>query len=247
MSVEYHLWLNDEVKGPYTLGQLTGMWQTGQLTGENLFSTGGPEWKPLKELAFLLEPDPAPVRLAQPTSEPSIIQEKKSGKKGILILIIILLIGGVGFFLLQPASITKTENGPIAPPAIPTEIRLALNNVDSATTTGINRADYTSLVIALKSATSTYGQNLSSDQSLKLNSIVANYDLVAKLWALSYENGSYGQCIAIGGDFLNQHYDLTSALNDLDIKPDDQTHLYFTNSILSKIWQINGDKIKTLQ
>lgn len=58
MTVGYHLWLDNEAKGPFTLSQLRGMWTGGQLTGENLFSRDGCEnWHHLADILPDLEPD----------------------------------------------------------------------------------------------------------------------------------------------------------------------------------------------
>src|ERR1035438_236944 len=57
--MRYYILLNDETKGPYTIGQLRSMWNSGAITGETLFCQEGyEEWLPLNRLQAELEPSP---------------------------------------------------------------------------------------------------------------------------------------------------------------------------------------------
>lgn len=56
MNVEYYLWLNEQVQGPFTIMQLRAMWKSGQLTGQDLYSGNkGKKWLPLADIATRLE------------------------------------------------------------------------------------------------------------------------------------------------------------------------------------------------
>ena len=59
--MEYYLHLNDEQRGPYTLGQLQSMWRAGSITGNTLFwQDGRSNWVPLSAILHILEPPPSP-------------------------------------------------------------------------------------------------------------------------------------------------------------------------------------------
>jgi TM2 domain-containing membrane protein YozV len=52
----YYLWLNDAQAGPYTINQLRGMWQAGQITAQTLYFTEGmTDWAALAAIAAMLE------------------------------------------------------------------------------------------------------------------------------------------------------------------------------------------------
>lgn len=52
----YYLWLNNTQTGPFTIGQLRSMWQTGSVTSLTLFwKEGMKDWKPLIDIVQLIE------------------------------------------------------------------------------------------------------------------------------------------------------------------------------------------------
>ena len=54
--MSYYIRLNDETKGPYTIGQLRSMWLSGVLTGDTLYCEEGyRKWLQLRLLADQLE------------------------------------------------------------------------------------------------------------------------------------------------------------------------------------------------
>lgn len=68
---KYYLHLDNEQKGPFTIGQLQAMWQAGTIHRDTQFFTkSNAEWKTLEAILDLLEPAPAPPEQA-PASEPS--------------------------------------------------------------------------------------------------------------------------------------------------------------------------------
>jgi hypothetical protein len=57
MNPTYHIWSEEEAKGPFTLGQLRTMWNNGLLTAQHLFSQDECQnWQYLAELIPDLEP-----------------------------------------------------------------------------------------------------------------------------------------------------------------------------------------------
>jgi hypothetical protein len=58
----YFLLKGDEQSGPFTIGQLRSMWQSGSITAQTQYwFDGAPEWRPLINLLALLEPKTEPV------------------------------------------------------------------------------------------------------------------------------------------------------------------------------------------
>ena len=102
----YHLWLQDEAKGPFTLNQVRSMWSGGQLTGENLYSTdAGQEWRYLKDILDELEPAPVPipkivqsdekvVRVLEEISKSQAATQSNTGFVVAVIILAMILIGG---------------------------------------------------------------------------------------------------------------------------------------------------------
>lgn len=75
----YFLHIENRSKGPYTIGQLRGMWNSGTITGETLyFETGGSEWLPLSTIADILEVRPTPS-VSRPAT-PAVIRGGRAGK-----------------------------------------------------------------------------------------------------------------------------------------------------------------------
>ncbi len=102
---DYHLFLNGEQKGPFTVNQLRGLWQSGQATGETLYwQEGLSEWTPLREILHVLEP-------ASSNKNPDqILWEGSPSKLGVLILALLLvLLYGVGLLLLPFVFIRTTR------------------------------------------------------------------------------------------------------------------------------------------
>jgi len=55
--MDYHITVQGEQKGPYSLSQLQSMWESGAITSDSLYwNAEAEEWKPLKEL---VEPPPS--------------------------------------------------------------------------------------------------------------------------------------------------------------------------------------------
>ena len=61
----YYLILNERQAGPYTMGQLKSMWQTGLVTAQTQYWFESAEsWRPLLELASMLD-RPYPIQLSE--------------------------------------------------------------------------------------------------------------------------------------------------------------------------------------
>ena len=99
--MNYYILQNEETKGPYTLGQLRAMWNSGAITSETLHcQEGDSEWLQLSAIISQLEPPPAPPQIpAAPAPvyyQPIVQQEKKGigffGGCMIIIGVIVLLL-----------------------------------------------------------------------------------------------------------------------------------------------------------
>ncbi|MEI7819747.1 MAG: DUF4339 domain-containing protein [Verrucomicrobiota bacterium] len=104
-EIFYFVILNEEQAGPYTIGQLRAMWQSGSVTAKTLFWCEGEEgWQPLIQLRALLETAPVepaaavPVTPTQPTpnlQSKDVIVPKEPNMVRIFAygLVVILIIG----------------------------------------------------------------------------------------------------------------------------------------------------------
>lgn len=55
--MDYFIIQNDETKGPYTIGQLRTMWDSGVITGETMhYQEGYSDWLPMSTILHKLEP-----------------------------------------------------------------------------------------------------------------------------------------------------------------------------------------------
>lgn len=92
----YYVLINDETKGPYTMGQLRGMWNSGAVTAQTLHCQEGyDKWTPLSVILDQLEPTVAPPPLPGKQTQqdyPSASQLKKKGL-GFVVGCIALLFG----------------------------------------------------------------------------------------------------------------------------------------------------------
>lgn len=66
----YYLYHNEEQRGPFMIGQIRGMWNSGAVTADVLFwASDSVEWRPLAEIASELDGTviaPPPVPVAKP-------------------------------------------------------------------------------------------------------------------------------------------------------------------------------------
>jgi hypothetical protein len=84
-SLIYYIVQNNEAKGPYTLGQLRAMWNSGVVTGETPYcKEGWPEWLPLRGMIRELE---QPVSPAEPPAVPPKIAPSRRRKHNVAIAI----------------------------------------------------------------------------------------------------------------------------------------------------------------
>ena len=69
--MEYHVLINDQQAGPYTIEQLRSMWASGTVTLDTHFWTAGmPDWRPLRTIITTLQPT-KPTPIAHTTSASS--------------------------------------------------------------------------------------------------------------------------------------------------------------------------------
>lgn len=87
----YYIIEGSETRGPYTTGQLRGMWNTGSITGKTMHCPeGDSEWRPLSSILHQLEPPAAPPPVAAQHSVPFVTAPKSKGvyiKIGIVVVI----------------------------------------------------------------------------------------------------------------------------------------------------------------
>lgn len=87
---KYYLHLDNEQKGPFTIGQLQAMWLAGSIDRNTQFYTkANGDWKKLEAILDLLEPSPSPVGpvgaavapvIAEKPAPPTVHGEKPAGE-----------------------------------------------------------------------------------------------------------------------------------------------------------------------
>jgi hypothetical protein len=115
MGADYHLWLEEQAKGPFTIGQLRTMWNSGQVTSETHYTIdAGESWDALSEIISELEPTiqkESPIAILPVQALPV-----PKSKKGVKILLLFLFLGVAGiiafcviFSLAQNAQQTNAD------------------------------------------------------------------------------------------------------------------------------------------
>jgi GYF domain 2 len=81
--MDYYIIQNGEANGPYTIGQLRAMWNSGAITGETLYcQEGWSEWLPLSTMIEDLEPS-ASVPSQNASPPPLLSAVPKPKRKGV--------------------------------------------------------------------------------------------------------------------------------------------------------------------
>ena len=110
--MSYYILQNDETKGPYTIGQLRSMWNSGAITGQTLFCQEGfSQWLPLSDLQSELEPpqpsQPSPQFYQQPsqpvTHKVQTIEATSKSWKGLQLLSALSMCFGIVVVMFSPA------------------------------------------------------------------------------------------------------------------------------------------------
>lgn len=121
--MSYYILESNEAKGPYTLGQLRAMWNSGAVTGQTLHcQEGDAQWQPLHNMLGELEPPAAPPQIPAPIIIQPAYQAAPQRKKrlgvvsGCLFLVLGLPILAIILFSFSPASGPRSES-PSTPPA----------------------------------------------------------------------------------------------------------------------------------
>jgi hypothetical protein len=117
--VDYHITVQGEQKGPYSLSQIQSMWESGTITSDSLYwNTEAKEWNPIKELLESQNPPlpvvnepPAPVLKVSPPPVinaplPPVLNQPipPKSKSRIPLLSIVVLIGLVAVILVSMSS-----------------------------------------------------------------------------------------------------------------------------------------------
>jgi len=96
MSITYHLWLDEAAKGPFTIGQLRSMWNSGQITGETHYtSDAGESWHHLSDIVSELEPASIPPSFVKTAESFSQRNERRVETSGLAIASLIFAIIGI--------------------------------------------------------------------------------------------------------------------------------------------------------
>lgn len=253
---QLYLLVNGEQRGPYSLEQLRAMYLAGAVTSDAFYwQEGLAEWLPIDELF-------APPIIDQPSTYPAeteqtarVEQPKKTPYLTLLVLVGIAACIIIGFYLFnkyqensarQQAEVVKQQR------QIPLEITRAINNLSSATSTGVNQETYTNLVIELKSAVSTYGQSLPSDEAKLLGQIVDTYDIGVQLWDKSQIDGDRISIVVLD---ISADSELDAMVKSLGVptqlvavynENDTTHHQYVRTDALSRLWTLNDSYIKLL-
>jgi hypothetical protein len=95
----YFIHLNGETRGPYTIGQLRTMWNTGAVTADTLYcEDGGKEWLQLKVLADEFERPPEMPPIIPPPEKsmglPVVPRRSNTGKIALVVVGLVIL-GGI--------------------------------------------------------------------------------------------------------------------------------------------------------
>jgi hypothetical protein len=104
--VSYYILQNDETKGPFTIGQLRTMWNSGAITAETLYCQEGfADWLPLRAIIREIEPPATPPPVL-PTPPPQFYQPAPQPKKkeiGILAACLLAFVGLMVFAVIRSA------------------------------------------------------------------------------------------------------------------------------------------------
>lgn len=93
--MSYFIHLDDEAKGPFTIGQLRSMWRSGAITGDTLYCAEGyEEWLHLRVLADELEEvqQPPPIPRSPP---PLIVPNRRSTARKTLAVVSLTIFGTI--------------------------------------------------------------------------------------------------------------------------------------------------------
>lgn len=172
----------------------------------------------------------------------------KRSKIGIGILILVFLIGIAGIFYWRELNKQMVIIQP-QKPSIPASIKLALDNFENSTDTGISLQDYPNLIIALKTATSTEGSLLTTQQQKELSKITYEMDMSFQLWQTSHYD-DYDSANDMGDSTLTPALkDWLMSLNvDLTtLKHEGRNYPYRTDEVMSHVWNAIGVKIELFE
>ena len=109
--MSYFILQQDDAKGPYTIGQLRSMWNSGSITADTLYCQEGfDQWLPLLQLRGELEPVPAnPPSLpaSRPSAPPAFprvqtVEATGKGWKGAQLISALIAILAIFAFLVFP-------------------------------------------------------------------------------------------------------------------------------------------------
>ena len=88
----YYIYQNDETEGPYTIGQLRSMWNSGTITGNTLYCEKGfKDWLPLETIIDRLEPSEDVPQHNLASIQQRVLLVKATKSTGVYIILGLLL------------------------------------------------------------------------------------------------------------------------------------------------------------
>ncbi|MBM3877027.1 MAG: DUF4339 domain-containing protein [Verrucomicrobia bacterium] len=86
--MSYYILEGDDTKGPFTIGQLRSMWNTGSITTKTMHCReDDAEWRPLSSILHELEPPAKPPPLAALPQQPSMVVVRPAKSRGVYIIL----------------------------------------------------------------------------------------------------------------------------------------------------------------
>jgi TPR repeat protein len=263
---DIYLLIDGEQKGPYSEGQVKAMYVAGTITSDvHYWTEDQTEWLPVDTL--FVQPEQrltqnemaALPAVTQKHVEPGYSFSVRGLARTFLVSISVLTLLVVAILFIQGQIRARQAKAFLAQQEavklqrqIPLQIKQAINDLSSATSTGVNKETYTNLVIALKSAVSTYGQNLPSDEAKLLSQIVDTYDIGVQLWDRAQTDGDGISIIVLDIaadsdlDTVVKHLGVPTQLVAVYNENDTTHHQYFRTDVLSRLWTLNDAAIKAL-
>jgi TM2 domain-containing membrane protein YozV len=86
--MNYYILEGEDTKGPFTIGQLRAMWNSGSITRKTLHCIEGDEaWRPLSDILRQLEPSPLTAPTPVVVQQPSVVMVRATKSRGVFIIL----------------------------------------------------------------------------------------------------------------------------------------------------------------
>lgn len=111
-GMDYYVDINCEASGPYTIGQLRAMWNSGAITSKTLYCREGwSQWLPLSAMISELEPSArVPPRMISP---PMLLKTRRSKQKiGVVVVLVLAWVGAIVLIIIAKTP-SSDKNKPL--------------------------------------------------------------------------------------------------------------------------------------